>query len=109
MPGFHAHTYKFLATSWGVHITIAGSAGTLPASPPSHQALLRDGLNRARLRRPILVNISEVRFVDTDFQEEGLPVAMCRWLERVFDLPPRKIVESFDKTANQYHFTWNED
>lgn len=129
------YVYHVLKSSWGIKISLTadieereGSAserviadqsvwlafnGAAATLSDFHRQKIAEGLTetvydivRQARGTPIRVVISDVALVETDFQEEGLSVAMCRWVEEEFGLPKRKIVESFDRAANRYIFDW---
>jgi hypothetical protein len=126
------HEYKVIRSSWGVRIVITatvsiseardannssveliftGSAADLPAN---YKDELASGLARCEAAileqssgsRRVVVDVERVAFIESDFQVDGLSVAMCRWAEAAFSLPFRKIDETFDRKANAYNFEW---
>lgn len=136
MKKFSTYTYTVIKSAWGVRIVITAEVHlregneeervvpefsvwlrfcpSVAELPLDYQEKLEQGLgtvtagiSRATKGNPVTVTVKEVSYVESDFQSEGIPVAMCRWAEDAFNLPARKITESFDHTANRYHFTWN--
>ncbi|WP_229872439.1 hypothetical protein [Promicromonospora soli] len=98
------------ASGSAIALSFSGAASCLPSS---YLHELGEGIAAVTSRaaehagdRPVAVDIEDVQFNETDFQVEGLPVAMCRWAEQAFGLPPRKIIETFDRDANRYRFEW---
>lgn len=94
----------------GTTLSFAGPAASLPES---YRAELRRGFDTAaaaigdaRPGEAVHVEVTEVSFSLCDFQVDGLSVAMRRWLEAEFDLPPLRIDVTFDRDANRYVFDW---
>ncbi|MER7608171.1 hypothetical protein [Nocardioides sp. NPDC127503] len=126
------YVYKVLEAAWGIWISITAVArhtdaegayrdllkttldfaGTAAELPTEYQDALRAGWARIALDvlratgRPIRVTIEDVTFVDTDFQIEGLAVAICRWAESVFDINAHEVDVAFDAAANCYRIAW---
>lgn len=127
--------YRVLKSSWGIWIDLTARASftvgaehlrVAPAWPlwldfegPAAQLTqpfreeLRTGLAAVAPElcakvgdQPVTVIVTEVTSPETDFQAEGLAVAMCRWTEEEFGLPHRQIDESYDRATNRYIFTW---
>lgn len=126
--------YRTLMSSWGVWISITASfevvdsregseldggdvsslnfaftAATLPedykvALEAGWQSVLPDVMRT--VGGQVELTVEEVCFVDTDFQPDGLPVAMIRWAEHAFDLDVRPVQVAFDRDANRYSFRW---
>lgn len=129
-----SHTYRVLKSSWGIWISITatihlGQVSTAPPSPglgqtalafdgtaaklpDAYRTALQEGWSRVASDAArsagdrVRVVVEEVKFVDTDFQVEGLPVAMVRWAEHAFGLDERHIEVSFDRAGNRYRFEW---
>jgi hypothetical protein len=124
------YQYRLLRTSWGIWIRL--TARVSPGEGPDG-VVVAPGLpvrlafeeaaahlieeDREELARglavvapempgPVTVTVSEALYSLCDFQPDGLAVAMCRWAEQEFGLPPRVIGESYDPTANRYVFDW---
>ncbi|MGW1716721.1 hypothetical protein [Streptomyces sp. NPDC002156] len=129
------YVYRLLKTSWGVRVSITAQAeiregaeggrvdpsvpvwiafGEVVAElPETFREKMREGLSVVAdeisgsvLGRPVTVTVSELSYVESDFQIEGISVAMCRWAEEEFVLPRRRIEESFDPATNRYVFDW---
>lgn len=128
------HIYRVLQSSWGIWISITAAANisdpgdhahapatarghlifdtALDALPPHYREALQDGWTRVepriseRLNQHVDVTVEDITFVDTDFQVEGLPVAIVRWAEDAFDLTPLPLEVTFDRAASRYHFAW---
>ncbi|GAA2250087.1 hypothetical protein GCM10010145_16830 [Streptomyces ruber] len=129
------YVYKVLQSSWGIRIAITATAelqagreeerlasdlpvwlafaGSAAELSPLDKERLAEGLSSVAFEvsrrvdgRPVTVTVGEVSYVESDFQIEGLSVAMCRWAEAEFNLPQRQIIESFDRVANRYLFDW---
>ncbi|MDF5759202.1 hypothetical protein [Spongiactinospora sp. TRM90649] len=130
------YVYQLLKSAWGIRISITagvqfrsgqtggrvttaspvwiaftGSASRLPSVDKER---LTQGLSEVAAEisksvpgKPVTVTVEEVSYVESDFQIEGLSVAICRWAEDAFGLPARQITESFDRAANRYHFEWH--
>ncbi|MEV8045923.1 hypothetical protein AB0P02_19065 [Streptomyces griseoluteus] len=54
----------------------------------------------------LVVAIESISYVESDFQLEGLSVAMLRWAEVEFGLQVHEIVETFSRESNRYIFEW---
>ncbi|WP_435172794.1 hypothetical protein [Actinacidiphila sp. bgisy145] len=54
----------------------------------------------------LVVVIDSISYVESDFQSEGLSVAMIRWAEVEFGLQVHEIVEKFSRESNLYIFEW---
>ncbi|PKV89891.1 hypothetical protein [Streptomyces sp. TLI_146] len=135
MTESRTYTYKLLKGPWGVRISLTAQVvhaepsdgervsaevpvwiafeETASGLDEAVKAGLRDGLAAVASEvsdsvagTPATVIIHRMSYVESDFQEEGVPVAMCRWAEEEFGLPPRRIDASFDRTANRYSFDW---
>jgi len=128
------YVYRLLKSSWGIRIVITGAVSigdrdlkpagreqsinlsfgdTASSLPESHLGEIRRGFNVVANNnvvhvenRPVSVVIEEVLFNETDFQADGLAVAVFRWVEEAFGLSPRRILETFDRDANRYCFDW---
>lgn len=124
------HVYRLIRTSWGIWIKLTAhvSPGEHPDAivvSPGHPVRLafegsaaehcaddREELARGlavvapAIPGPVTVTVSEILYSLCDFQPDGLPVAMCRWAEAEFGLPPRVIGESYDREAKRYLFDW---
>jgi hypothetical protein len=50
--------------------------------------------------------VESIFYVESDYQPEGLAVAMLRWLEEEFSLPDHDIQVTFDRNGNRYSFEW---
>lgn len=123
-------TYRVLKTTWGISIEI--NAERLPKDriSDSYQALsqylyvdeslkwlsedekyfLLEGLNLASeplvnfFGQEFVVLVSNIDFSYTDYQEEGLAMALAGWLNRFFALPLKEIEVKFSKDLNKYVF-----
>ncbi|MCX4784252.1 hypothetical protein [Streptomyces sp. NBC_01264] len=133
---FSTHVYKILKSSWGIRISITAgvqfetgqekervAAGypvwlrfTDSASdlPPAYKEEATKGLSMVAAEisesingRTVTVTVGEVSYVESDFQIDGISVAMCRWAEDMFEIHGRQIIASFDREANRYHFEWH--
>ena len=49
-------------------------------------------------------NINSIKFILTDFQEEGLYCAMLGWLEKRYTIVIPKVEITFDSQSNRYLF-----
>ncbi|HEX5404803.1 MAG TPA: hypothetical protein VFX16_21150 [Pseudonocardiaceae bacterium] len=54
----------------------------------------------------VSISLIDVSYVESDFQPEGLAMAILRWAELEFELPDHEIGESFDRVSNRYFFDW---
>lgn len=126
------YVYKVLKSSWGIWISVtavvrrgdAGGpsgnertpelkfSGRAAEMPLEYQDQLREGwvvvsseISR-EVEDDIFVIVEDVAFVDTDFQAEGLAVAMCRWAENAFGLETHEVDVTFDSEENRYVFVW---
>jgi hypothetical protein len=129
-----AYTYKVLKSSWGIWISIIVTIQNAQARKGRSDLVKRStglrfektatGLSETyrtalvtgwdivaasaerSVGNEVRVIVEDVKFVDTDFQVEGLSVAMVRWAEKVFKLDTWLIEVSFDRSANRYDFDW---
>lgn len=131
------YPYRLIKAGWGIHITITANrefcddmpanAHVIPDVPVgltfSDQACglpaeIREQLVEAVSAaaeeisasvhgQPVLIDVSAFVFPELDFQLEGVPVAMRRWIEDEFGLEPREIIASFDRPTNTYVFHWH--
>ena len=126
------YVYRVLKSSWGIWISLTAAvwqrdaggcssdgrtseltfSGRAAEIPLEYQDQLRAGwdtvspeVSRA-IEEDICVLVEDVRFVDTDFQAEGLAVAMCRWAEQAFGLETHEVDVTFDSEENRYEFVW---
>lgn len=129
------YVYRLLKSSWGILISItaqadfkaeltgqivspgipvglvfSGRAANIPR--PDKEEIARGlGLIAREISLkvndgPVIVNVSDVSYMESDFQLEGLSVAICRWAERELGLDYHDIVETFDRASNRYSFDW---
>jgi hypothetical protein len=129
-----AYTYKILKSSWGIWISITatiqytqvrkGRPDLINRSTglrfekaaiglsEIYRAALAAGWDKVAASaersagNEVRVIVEDVKFVDTDFQVEGLSVAMVRWAEKAFNLDTWPVEVSFDRSANRYDFDW---
>lgn len=135
MSASRTHLYRLIKSSWGIRISITAEVHfrcqmdalqTGPGSPVwiargTSEGKLSDadirelakGLNYVASEISdkvgggrVHVMITDVAYVESDFQVEGLAVAMCRWAEAEFNLMHHEIVESYDRSTNRYTFEW---
>jgi hypothetical protein len=125
-----AYTYKVIKGPWGISVSL--TARVERREPPrrvagSHRPTLEieDGLNlsveeKRQLARgfafaaadvmaacgsqAVTVVVEAVAYVESDYQPEGLAMAMLRWLEEEFALPGHDIRVTFDRNGNRYRF-----
>lgn len=126
------YVYKVLKSSWGIWISVtaavshgdagrssgSGSAPELKFSgraaemPLEYQDQLSAGwvaVSSEVARESgddICVIVEDIKFADTDFQAEGLAVAMCRWAEQAFGLEIHEVDVTFDAEEHKYKFVW---
>jgi hypothetical protein len=55
---------------------------------------------------PIIINVLDVGFVETDYQPEGLEAAMIGWSAEQFGFEPPEITVEFDNDVNRYVFSF---
>jgi hypothetical protein len=67
---------------------------------------LADEISQAVSQEPLMIVISDLRYLESDFQEEGLAAAIFGWAIAEFGLSPREIGVSFDRVRNRYVFAW---
>jgi hypothetical protein len=129
-----AYAYKVLKSSWGIWISVTAAvwhgatgessgngrdpdlkfSGHAAELPIECQDQLRAGwvAVSSEISREIsdgtCVLVEDVEFVDTDFQAEGLAVAMCRWAEQAFGFETHEVDVSFAAEGNRYVFVWAE-
>lgn len=127
------YLYRVVKASWGVWIALTARAshgepvtgtlvhpqwpvwlayeGAAAEVPDSHRRELERGLGAARFDQvggsPVTVTLLDVSYPETDFQVEGLAVAVCRWAEEEFGLPTRRVDEAYDRAGNRYLFHWS--
>jgi hypothetical protein len=126
------YTYKVIKGSWGIRVALTaraerceplgGAAGShrpmleiedrVNLSSEEKQQLTRgfefaaDEVMKASGSQAVTVVLESVSYVESDYQPEGLAVAMLRWLEEEFSLPDHDIQVTFDRNANVYSFGW---
>ena len=126
------YTYKVIKGSWGIRVAltaradqrdplegVAGAhrptlviedAANLPAEEKKQLnqgfAFAADEVMTACGSQAVTVVVESVSYVESDYQPEGLAVAMLRWLEEEFSLPWHDIQATFDRNANRYSFEW---
>ncbi|MFC5185044.1 hypothetical protein [Actinomadura harenae] len=127
------YVYQLIESSWGIMVSITAAArvgdgeagepvladGSLRLAFSGAAEKLSDdlkgeiasGLARVapRVARvtdslPVLIEVSDISYMESDFQIEGLSVAMLRWAENEFGLDEQKILASFDRGSNRYNF-----
>lgn len=54
----------------------------------------------------LAIVIESISYVESDFQLEGLSVAMLRWAEVEFGLQIHEIAETFNRESNRYILEW---
>ncbi|WP_412543059.1 hypothetical protein R8Z50_11425 [Longispora sp. K20-0274] len=54
----------------------------------------------------IVIVLTDLHFVESDFQLEGLAAAICGWAAAHFNFAPREFDVSFDGMLNRYIFDW---
>lgn len=124
------HIFKLLKTSWGIVVLIdveeiidekvllydIAITDTIflklnwQPSPYKQEVVqwlgkaISDFIKLFPLSKKICFNITELDFVETDFQEEGLYYVMLEWLAKRynFQLPP--LDAYYDKETNKYIF-----
>ncbi|MEV6348587.1 hypothetical protein [Actinoplanes sp. NPDC051851] len=67
---------------------------------------LAEEIMRSVPGRPITVSVRDVRYVESDFQEEGLAAAIFSWALAEFRLPPREIEARFGRQVNRCILAW---
>jgi hypothetical protein len=106
--------YSVIAAGWGIFVGLearllepdesVGQRVTGKVFPHEGYALLVKGLD---LVDPGLrVHIEEISYNETDFQLEGLAMAMATWASEVTGRPMPEIPVFFDRAINQYVFDW---
>lgn len=126
------YTYKVIKSSWGIRVALTARADgrdPLEGVAGSHRPTLEieDGVNlsteekqqldhgfacasdevmKACGSQAVTIVVESVFYVESDYQPEGLAVAMLRWLEEEFSLPRHDIPATFDRNANRYSFEW---
>ncbi|MDF6066839.1 hypothetical protein AB0K64_33895 [Streptomyces sp. NPDC053741] len=136
MMQLSTYVYKILKSSWGIRISItagvefrAGQEGervtagypvwvrfadSASSLPPACKEEVSKGLSMIAAEvsekvndRPVMVTVGELSYIESDFQVDGISVAICRWAENMFGLHERQITASFDRELNRYHFEWH--
>ncbi|MEY9937101.1 hypothetical protein [Streptacidiphilus sp. MAP5-3] len=126
------YTFKVIKGSWGIRVALTARADRRDPSggmASSQRPILdiEDGVNlsaaeKAQLARgfafaadevmtvcapqAVTVVVESVSYVESDYQPEGLAVAILRWLEEEFCLPGHDVHVTFDRDANLYRFEW---
>jgi hypothetical protein len=57
---------------------------------------------------PLRIAVTEVRYHESDFQEEGLAAAISGWAIAEFNLAQREIPVFFSREENRYIFNFSE-
>lgn len=130
----NTYIYRVIKSSWGIWIAITARVdstmvvtpnmdptdpvcvrfeGPTESLPDELKQQIRKGLAIIEERivdalkgAAVTVTIEDVSYNETDFQAEGLAVAIIRWTERELELPKREIIETFSKADNRYRFTF---
>lgn len=127
-----SYKYKILKGSWGIAIDLKISFTNGPALADAvvvapgiwmlvktnycskgDRIALRQGLEmvaeqiRVSFKSDVTVNIDELKFSPTDFQEEGLVAAIAECVAKELRFDPPAIGVSFDRKANRYVFDFN--
>jgi hypothetical protein len=66
--------------------------------------LVENALKPKMTRLPVLLRITQLEYVLTDYQVEGLAFAIAGWLDQQFHLEWRAPEVSFDGVRNRYLF-----
>lgn len=131
------YTYRVLKSSWGILISITaetsiGQGADENAVPLGPSVFLVDATPGRSLSRravemltvglhplaaeiassvaePVRIAVTEIRYNDSDFQEEGLAAAIQGWAIAEFGLAPREIPVIFDRKENRYVFDFSDD
>ncbi len=130
MYSIHTFRYSLIRAAWGIQVEITGQlvpglVGDTPAQAGENlwlscsskfttvaefDALVVGAMRMAPEVQPRLGNqlstvvVSNIEYIETDFQVEGLSMAIIGWLIEEFDLEPPKIDISFNRELNQYVF-----
>lgn len=123
---------RILKASWGIAVDLRARSLVVSQPPPGALAVrprvlldvtrvqlpavdiehLMSGLNTmasaVEAKEPngyVVIEVDEVKYTPTDYQPEGLAVAMIGWISEEFELDPPMIDVRFDKKANRYIFT----
>ncbi len=128
------YVYRLIKSSWGIRISITArveqrvSMGGVRVSPGEElwlefpDASTLTEIEKAEVVRGLrfvsreiaektgskdrVVVIESISYVESDFQLEGLAVAMLRWAEVQFELQVHEIDVAFDRESNGYIFEW---
>ncbi len=128
------YVYRLIKSSWGIRISITArveqrvSMGGVRVSPGEElwlefpDASTLTEIEKAEVVRGLrfvsreiaektgskdrVVVIESISYVESDFQLEGLAVAMLRWAEVQFELKVHEIDVAFDRESNGYIFEW---
>jgi hypothetical protein len=129
------YLYKVLKGPWGIKVSLTAEAmrteghdpddvlvgrriwisrrvAGRPLSGSETSMLVRglgflvDEISLAVSGEPHVIAVHDLRYVESDFQAEGLAAAMFGWAVAEFGLRTREIEVSFDRNANRYDFVW---
>ncbi|MEU6171627.1 hypothetical protein ABZ832_06845 [Streptantibioticus parmotrematis] len=129
-----AYVYRLIKSSWGIRISITArveqrvTMGGVRVSSGEElwlefpDASMLTEVEKAEVVRGLrfasreiaeksgfhaqVVVIEAISYVESDFQLEGLSVAMLRWAEDHFGLQVHEIGVAFDRESNSYIFEW---
>lgn len=102
MNGPSTYLYRFLRTSWGIHITITADV----LSHSDGGGLVAADISAAVAGRPVVVVIGSVVFNEMDYQLDGLTAAVMGWAAERFGLDRPLPAVSYDRSVNRYIFDW---
>jgi hypothetical protein len=127
------YVYRVLLASWGINVAMRGTARMFNEALPDSalkleragllldsslrftieetnwlRAGLKMGADRVLPHLPeyanVLVELNEVTFQVTDFQEEGLACALAGLVCTAFNVAPATVAVAFDRVKNRYVF-----
>jgi hypothetical protein len=127
------YVYRVLKSTWGIRVSVTASSAvvslvdglslgaqegvavsfsesaaelsdTLKGEIREGLALVESDILAACCGKSVSIAVEKVAFNETDFQVEGLSVAMIRWAEQEFGLPAHEVEVSFDRYINRYSF-----
>ncbi|WP_127468608.1 hypothetical protein [Streptomyces sp. B27] len=100
-----------MTADYSVWVRFVDSATDLPRAYKEEAikglSMVASGISENANDKSVTVVVSELSYAESDFQVDGISVAMCRWAENVFGLHEQQITASFDREVNRYHFEWH--
>ena len=132
----YLHSYRLLKSSWGIAIDVDASYTSIDDYSDKEHCIklnagiwfinkctflskeelqcLMDGvlfiehniINSSEHKEKTLIEINDVQYSPTDYQIDGIKVAIIEWASIVFNFKLPLICTSFDKKLNKYLFSY---